>query len=115
MAQSPTISMTLADIWQCKLEQAATAVIAVVSLAVSAVAALACSQPDAPYCASQYGAFNDNEEFDACKSEMQSYQSDVESFLSCQRNEIDDLQSKSRRVIEEHNDAVASFNRRARN
>jgi hypothetical protein len=52
---------------------------------------------------------------------MQSYQSNVESFLSCQRSEIEDkrreiedLESKNRRVIQERNDAVESFNRRAR-
>ena len=96
------------------LKHAFAAIILVLSLTASAVTAWGCSQPDAPFCATQYGAFDGTDNFDTCKREMQSYKSDVESFLSCKRSEIEDLESKNRRVIQEHNDAVESFNRRAR-
>jgi hypothetical protein len=77
-----------------------------------------CSEPSAPYCASKYGAFDDQDEFRRCKSEMESYQSEAQDFLSCTKREADDLIStpkrKSDSVIEEYNSTVESFNRRAR-
>ena len=52
------------------------------------------------------------------QARMDSYKSDAESFLSCQKREADDflanLKRKSDGVIQEYNDAVESFNRRAR-
>ena len=80
--------------------------------------ARACSEPSVPYCASKYGAFDDQDEFRRCKSEMESYQSEAQDFLSCVKREADDvlssLKRKSDRVIDEYNGAVESFNRRAR-
>jgi hypothetical protein len=66
-----------------------------------------CSKPDAPYCATRSGRFDDQDDFDRCRRQMQYYQSEVESFLSCLRNDSDE-------VLREHNDAVSSFNRRTR-
>lgn len=65
-----------------------------------------CSKPDAPYCASQYGKFDDQYDFDRCKSEMENFKSEVEDFLSCQRRE-------NQQAIDDYNEAVESFNRRA--
>jgi hypothetical protein len=76
--------------------------------------AVACYEPSAPYCATTYGAFSDEYEFSRCRREMESYQSDVEIFVSCQKSEIEDLTSKANRAISDHSDAVESFNRRAR-
>jgi hypothetical protein len=77
-----------------------------------------CSEPSAPYCATRYGTFDGEDEFRRCKREMESYQSEAQDFLSCQKREVDDLLSvmkrKSDGVIEEYNSAVESFNRRAR-
>jgi hypothetical protein len=66
-----------------------------------------CSEPSAPYCASKYGAFEDQDEFRRCKTEMESYQSEAQEYLSC-------VKRKSDSVIEDYNSAVESFNRRAR-
>lgn len=66
-----------------------------------------CSKPDAPSCATDFGRFDDSSDFDSCKSEVDSYRSEVEEFLSCQKRENDD-------VISDYNDAVRSFNDRAR-
>ncbi len=66
-----------------------------------------CSKPDAPYCASRYGNFDDESEFDRCKSEMESFKYDTESYLSCLRRESED-------AVNDYDDAVTSFNRRAR-
>jgi hypothetical protein len=66
-----------------------------------------CSKPDAPYCATRFGKFDDQNDFDRCKREMESYRSDVESFLDCQRRE-------SQQALNDYNYAVESFNRRAR-
>jgi hypothetical protein len=77
-----------------------------------------CSEPSAPYCATRYGAFDDESEFRRCKLQMEFYQTEAEDFLSCQKREADGLLStlkrKSDDVIQEYNSAVESFNRRAR-
>jgi hypothetical protein len=66
-----------------------------------------CSKPDAPLCATDSGRFDDTDDFESCKNEMESYRSDAEEFLSCQKRENEE-------AIEEYNDAVRSFNDRAR-
>jgi hypothetical protein len=66
-----------------------------------------CFEPTAPSCATSTGEFDDDSEFRLCKSEMESYQSEVEEFLACQKR-------KSQDAIDEYNEAVESFNRRAR-
>jgi hypothetical protein len=66
-----------------------------------------CSAPSAPSCATRYGAFDSEDDFDRCKRQMSSYKSEVEDYLSCLRREADS-------TIEEYNSAVESFNRRAR-
>lgn len=85
----------------------------VASLTIIGNAAAYCSKPDAPYCASEYGAFDGEDEFDRCKSEMNSYQSEVEDFISCLNREIEDLKRQGGSAADEYEDAVASFNRRA--
>lgn len=72
-----------------------------------------CSEPSAPYCATGYGGFGDEWEFERCKREMESYQSDVESYLSCRQDEIDTASREAANALSEYNDAVESFNRRA--
>lgn len=70
-----------------------------------------CSEPSAPSCASRYGSFDDEWEFDRCKREMESYQSEVEDFAQCvQRQAKNDIDE----AVSEYEDAVSSFNRRAR-
>ncbi|MFV0798931.1 hypothetical protein OHI65_08545 [Brucella sp. MAB-22] len=70
-----------------------------------------CSKPSAPSCASSFGSFDDEWEFDRCKREMESYQSEVEDFAQCvQRQAKDDIDE----AVSEYEDAVSSFNRRAR-
>jgi hypothetical protein len=64
-----------------------------------------CSQPDAPSCASGYSKFEDQDEFDNCKTEMESYKSEVEDFLSCLKRDADEASN-------DYNDAVSSFNNR---
>ena len=45
---------------------------------------------------------------------MDSYKSEANDFLSCTKREADELKRKSDNLIQEYNDAVESFNRRAR-
>lgn len=77
-----------------------------------------CSEPSAPYCATSFGSFDDQDDFDRCKSEMESYQSDVERYLSCRNDEaqeaIDEANSDNEKARSEYSNAVDSFNRRAR-
>jgi hypothetical protein len=77
-------------------------------------AAYACSAPSAPFCATRHGSFDDQDEFDRCRREMNSFKSEAEDFLSCIRRESEDLKRKSDGLIEEYNGAIESFNRRAR-
>jgi hypothetical protein len=76
--------------------------------------ACACSEPSVPYCAQRYGAFDDEDEFNRCKREMDTYRSEADDFLACLRREADDLKRKSDRMIEEYNNTVETFNRRVR-
>jgi hypothetical protein len=65
-----------------------------------------CSTPDAPSCASRYDKFDDQDEFDSCKREMESYKSEVEDFMSCLKREGDE-------AINDYDAAVQRFNSRA--
>lgn len=77
-----------------------------------------CSEPSAPSCASRFGAFEDEWEFDRCKSDMESYKSDVEDFMSCERREaqdaVDEAERKAESAASDYSDAVDDFNRRTR-
>jgi hypothetical protein len=66
-----------------------------------------CSQPRAPYCESSFGSFDDRYEFERCRREMEHYRDDVDRYVSCLRNDRE-------QAVREYNDAVESFNRRAR-
>jgi len=66
-----------------------------------------CFEPTVPSCATNIGAFDDELDFRQCKNEMESYQSEVEEYLACQKRQ-------SQGVIDEYNETVESFNRRAR-
>ncbi len=102
-------------------------------------AAAYCSTPTAPYCAEQYGRFDDEYDFNSCRREMENYRSEVEDFISCNKREAQDATDKANReaqeaidkakresqeaidtanhendeALDEYNDAVNSFNNRA--
>lgn len=71
-----------------------------------------CYEPSAPSCASTFGGFDDEWEFDRCKREMESYKADVESYIDCNNQQA---RRKNEDAISEYESAVDSFNRRARN
>jgi hypothetical protein len=79
---------------------------AVLVVSFQPASARSCYEPSVPYCASSYGAFDDEDDFRRCKSDMESYQSEVEDYLSC-------LRKSSNEVLDEYNTAVDNFNRRA--
>lgn len=85
----------------------ARVLIMIAAVSITAEAGAFCTKPDAPYCAASFGAFDDRSDFESCRSEMESYKSNVEEFLSCQKRESDS-------AVSDYNDAVESFNRRAR-
>lgn len=76
-----------------------------------------CSEPSAPYCATSFGSFDDEDEYDRCKREMGSYRSDVERYMSCRNDEaqeaVDEANSDNSKARTEYSNAVDSFNRRA--
>lgn len=84
-----------------------------VLLAIGSRSFASCYTPDAPSCASGYGNFDDEYEFDRCKGEMETYKSEVEDYISCLKREVQRLNSQGDGAISDYNDAVASFNRRA--
>lgn len=76
-----------------------------------------CSEPSAPSCASRYGSFSDQWEFDRCKRDLESYRSDVEEFMSCNNHEaqnaIDAAKNANESALSGFNEAVSDFNRKA--
>ena len=89
-----------------KMLIAASAALALQTYAAQAAFFMYCDEPDPPYCAEEYGAFDDQNDFDDCLSEMEDYQDDVNDYVDC-------LASNSREAMDEYNDTVASFNGRA--
>jgi hypothetical protein len=82
--------------------------VATLFLAINAANAYSyCTEPSAPSCASRYGSFDDEDDFDRCKRQMNNYRSEVESYISCIKNEAEE-------ATRSYNDTVESFNRRAR-
>ncbi|MGX9143496.1 hypothetical protein [Mesorhizobium sp. 128a] len=90
----------------------AAAAVAVCFDTSSAIASLYCSKPSTPSCAERYGSFDDQDEFDRCKREMEDYKSEVESYLDCNNRQA---RSENEEAISGYEDAVESFNRRANN
>lgn len=80
-----------------------------------------CVEPTAPYCVNSFGSFSDEWEFKRCRSDMESYASDVDDFSSCIQRElkdeiqnlVDEAQRKASRVQDELSNAVNDFNGRA--
>jgi hypothetical protein len=66
-----------------------------------------CSPPHALYCASSFGRFDERHEFERCKREMEYYRDELDRYLSCLRDDRD-------KAARDYNDAVESFNHRAR-
>ncbi|WP_147023278.1 hypothetical protein [Microvirga aerophila] len=79
----------------------------IVLSATSAANAFFCSKPDAPRCATGYGSFDDRWEFDRCKTDMERFKDEVEEHLTC-------LKWLSSKAVSDYNEAIESFNRRAR-
>lgn len=84
-----------------------------------------CSEPSAPSCATRYGSFDDESDFDNCRRRMTNYRSEVEQFISCQNDEIrkaraaaEDEVRKARsaadEALREFESTVERFNRRAK-
>jgi hypothetical protein len=63
-------------------------------------------RPEAPFCATTFGSFLDEFEFQRCRDEMTEYQSKLGRFARC-------LVSEQERSIQEFNEAVRTFNARA--
>lgn len=76
-----------------------------------------CYEPSAPYCATQYGEFSDESDFDSCRRKMGYYADEVDTYTSCRTDEaneaVQDAKQDSEDALSTFNDAVRSFNRRA--
>lgn len=68
-------------------------------------AADSCSEPSAPGCASENSAFDDEDDFDSCKREIENYRDEVETYRRC-------LAREEQRALDDLNRAIDSFNRR---
>jgi hypothetical protein len=77
------------------------------SIVAPAMASAYCYEPNPPYCAGRYDAFDDEWEFDKCRREVEAYRSEVRTYLFC-------LQGQRDLAVQKVNDAVEGFNRRAR-
>lgn len=63
-------------------------------------------RPDLPTCQDGYGGFAEWE-FDSCRSEIENYQRELNGYIDC-------LSSEADQAIDEYNQVVETFNRRAR-
>ena len=72
-------------------------------------------EPSAPSCASRYGSFDDEWEFDRCKRDMENYRDEVESFIQCNNDEIHRAHQASEEAASEYSEAVDGFNKRQSN
>ncbi|WP_454656840.1 hypothetical protein [Bosea beijingensis] len=75
--------------------------------AMAEAASVYCSSTSAPSCASRFGKFDDEDDFARCKRQIEAFRSETEEMLRC-------LQSSREEALNEFNEAVESFNRRAR-
>lgn len=66
-----------------------------------------CEAPTEPSCITLFLTFEDEFSFNRCKNDVESYQREVEDFLSCQKRAANE-------VIAAYNEAVEQFNCRAR-
>lgn len=62
-----------------------------------------CFEPSAPYCASSYGPFDSEWEFDSCRRDMDTYLDELQEHVQCVQDD----------AMDQYQDAVDSFNRRA--
>ncbi|MCE6958838.1 hypothetical protein LAZ40_07220 [Cereibacter sphaeroides] len=62
-----------------------------------------CNEPDAPFCVEQYGAFDDEGEFDRCRDEVEDYVSDVEDYRNCLVEAHDEAGEEASEVVERFN------------
>lgn len=74
----------------------------------------ACSRPSPPACTASSGHFQTSSEQKGCDRAVEVYKSKVENFLSCMIREGNDNEGAIRAVFVEYSEAVAGFNRRAR-
>lgn len=63
-------------------------------------------RPDMPTCQDSYFAFSDEWDFNSCKRELESYNLELNGYLAC-------LDSEAGEAVDEYNEAVQAFNRRA--
>ena len=66
----------------------------------------ACYEPSEPSCLNYSFTFEDSFSFQICRSELESYSSDVEDYVAC-------LKRRQNEAIDEFNDAVNDFNNNA--
>jgi hypothetical protein len=61
-----------------------------------------CSEPSEPSCVDGSGYFDDQDEFERCKSEVESYISDKE-YAECLANERNEAIDAANRIVEKFN------------
>lgn len=65
-------------------------------------------RPEPPYCASMGFQFADEYDFERCRTEMEDYRRKIAGYSDC-------LASERKQAIEQFNETVESFNRKASN
>ena len=90
-----------------KLWLAMFALICSITLASSpSHAFLFCSEPREPSCVDGNGYFDDEDQFNGCKSEVENYIGDVKTYTACLTDEHD-------KAVKQSNDIIEKFNCRA--
>ena len=70
--------------------------IAVFSL-LQAGAAHACSEPSPPYCVNIYGLFEDQDEFDQCRRQVENFGQEADYFIQCRNDEAAEIANEALR------------------
>jgi hypothetical protein len=87
------------------------ALLALLALAVlpsaSSQAFMFCSEPREPSCVEGNGYFDDADQFNGCKSEVEDYVRDVKSYTECLTEEHDKAIRQSNDIIEKFNCSAA--------
>ena len=76
------------------------------SLGLAQPANARCSEPTNPYCVNRYIAFENEWDFESCKSDMERYKGEVESYAECLAKQIE-------AAYAEYNETARDFNHQA--
>lgn len=74
-----------------------------------------CIQPSAPSCATNFGSFPSEWEFDSCKRDMESYRSEIDTFIQCRQRDVDEVNQQAMELARDAEEAARRAQEAAQN